>query len=1010
MQFSFAQEKTVTGVVSDATGPLPGANVVVKGTTRGTQTDFDGKYAIKAKAGEVLEISFIGLKNQSITIGSANVYNVKLTQDASVLDEVVVTAFGIKRKPKELTYATQKVDAQELVQATPVNAVTALAGKVSGLNIITKNNGVNPSTAIILRGYRSLTGDNAALIVVDGVIQSQTALDNINPNDIESINVLKGGASTALYGSQGRNGALIVTTKQGRDKGLEVMVNTSYVVESVKYFPELQTTFGPGFDDQYDPYENTSWGPRFDGVPRRLGPILADGSFQTVNYSAIKNNRKDFFVDGVTSINGISLNGGDATTTYFFSAQRTGITGITPKDEYVKNNFRLNASKKAGKFKIGTNISYYAGATNVVGAGGYQGRDLYWSVINTPANVPLTSYKDWRNNKFAQPEGYFNEYYQNPYMLVDIARDRSDDNRLMANAKFEYEFNSWLSASYSLTGTYFNSYFRNTREAITYNPALAPTRTDANTPASVAEGFSRNTRVNSDLLFTAQRKLGEKLKATLILGNAVNSFKENRVNVSANNLNVPDLYNISTRTGEVIAGSLTQRSQLVGYLADLTLVYNDFLSINGAYRNEQSSTLPLGSSFDFYNIGAAINLDEAIPGLKGDILKFWKINASYSSTGFAPSIGYINENYFTPAGFPFGSVVGYGVPTSGASANFVPASTKGYEIGTEMGLFKSRLNIGVNYFDTQNTNDFLSVGTSTASGINSLRTNGGKLNNKGFEIDVNGAILKTQNFEWRAGVNVTKFTDINVEELSDGAQRLQTGLATSEVGVFAAVGKPFPALYGTAYTRDENGRVVIDATTGDPIVSSDLKYLGSTSPDLIVGLNTSIKYKSLTLTAVADYRTGHKYYNNLVDALEFTGSTLHSVTSGRQPFIFPNSSYESAPGVYTANTNITTSSGGFDFWNNTYNSIKENYVVDATTFKLREIALTYNFPERFLKNTLIKNISLGAFGRNLLMLRSAQNKYTDPEFTLDSQQFSGFGTQAQLPPTASYGFKLDVKF
>ena len=313
MQFSFAQEqeKTVTGIVSDNEGPLPGANVVVQGTTRGTQTDADGKYSIKAKVGDVLLISFVGTTDRTVTVGASNTYNAKLAQGTD-LEQVVVTAFGIKRKTKELAYATKQIEAKELVQATPINAVTALAGKVSGLNIITRNNGVNPSTKIILRGYKSITGDNGALIVIDGVIQSNTALDNLNPNDILSANVLKGASATALYGSDGKNGAVIVTTKQGKlGKDLEVTFNSSYVLEQVKYFPELQTTFGPGFNDQYDPFENTSWGPRFDGLPRRLGPILADGTFQTVNYSAIKNNRNDFLADGVTTINGISISGGD---------------------------------------------------------------------------------------------------------------------------------------------------------------------------------------------------------------------------------------------------------------------------------------------------------------------------------------------------------------------------------------------------------------------------------------------------------------------------------------------------------------------------------------------------------------------------------------------------------------------------------------------------------------------------------------------------------------------------
>lgn len=1004
MQFSFAQQKTVTGVVSDDLGPVAGANVVNQATKLGTVTNFDGNYSISAKKGEVLVISFAG-STQSVTVGDANSYNVTLK--VVELEDTVVTAFGIVRETKKLAYATEKVAAKELMQAAPVNAVTALAGKVSGLNIITKNNGVNPSTSIILRGYKGITGDNTALIVIDGVIQSGSSLNNLSPNDIESINVLKGASATALYGSQGRNGAMIVTTKQGsKETGLSVDFSSSYTVERIKYFPELQNTFGAGFNDEYDPFENTSWGPRYDGLPRRVGPILSDGSYQVLPYQAVPDNRKDFFVDGITKINSVALSGGDEKSTYYFSAQKSDISGITPNDEYAKNNFRLNASRSMGKFKISTGVSFFTDKTNVVGDGGYQARPLYWSIINTPANVPLTSYKDWRNNKFATPEGYFNQYYQNPYMLLDIARNKSNSNRLFSNVKLNYEFTNWFSASYSLAGTFFNSYAKNTRDAITYNPLLSPGRTGSNTVASVAEGMSNDRRINSDLVLTFKKDLFKDLKATLILGNALYTYTENNVNVRGNDLFVPGLYNPSVRTGELTGGSSTAQERRSGNFADLTLDVSNFLSLNGAYRLDRSSTLK--ESYDFYTYGAALSMLDAIPSLKGDILSFWKINGSYSKTGFAPTIGYTNETYGIPGGFPFGAVIGLAAPNNGASANFSPSFTKSYEFGTDLALFKNRLNIKANYFNTTTDNEFLSSSTSTASGLSTLRLNAGSMESKGIELDVNGSVIKSENFEWKLGVNLSKI-DSKVLSLSDGATRLQTGLATADVGVFAQVGQAFPSLYGTAYTRDAEGHVMLNAN-GDPIVNSELKYLGTTTPDLIMGFNTSIRYKQFTLSGTADYKTGHKYYSNLVDALEFSGSTQHGASAGREPFIFPNSVYEYSPGVWSENTNITTSNGGFDFWNGTYNAIKENYVVDATTLKLREVALTYDLPSKYLDQTFIKGVSLGFVARNIIMLRSAQNKYTDPEFTQDGQQVTGFGTQAELPPTASYGFKLDVKF
>ena len=1013
MQFSFAQEKTITGVVSDQTGPLPGASVQVQGTTRGTQTDIDGRYSISASVGETLIISYTGYNKFTSVVGANSVVNAKL-QEGIDINEVVVTAFGVKREAKELTYATKTIDEKLLNQAAPVNAVTALAGKVSGLNLTTLNNGVNPTTMIVLRGYKSLTGNNQALIVIDGVVQAYTALDNLNPNDIASVTTLKGASATALYGSQGANGALIVTTKQGGDKKLSVEFNSSLVVEQVKYFPELQSTFGMGYDNEYYPYENTNWGPRYDGVPRRLGPILADGSYQLVPYSPIKNNRKNFFVDGVTKINGLSVSGGDENSSYFFSAQHTDVTGITPNDEYTKDNFRFNASRTAGKFKITTNTSYFRDKENVAASdGGYQTRGVYWNVLNTGGSVPLTSYKNWRTDVYATPETYYNEYYQNPYMIIDIARNNTERNRLYSNVKLEYDINSWIKASYSLAGTFYNSYTNNTREAVNYNGLISPSRTASSTPASFTSTTSDDSRINSDLLLSFDRKFGEDFTAKLILGNSVFSYKQKGLGIGGNNLFVPGLYSPTVRTGEGTTSLSILQERTSAYFADLTLGFKDILTLNGAYRYDKSSTLPLDANgFDFYTFGAVLDVTNAL-NIKNDYVNFINLRGSYASVGSSPTNvrgsstqNFLNETYASAAGFPFGSTAGLTRPTSGADAFLTPEFTKTMEFGVDLSFFNSRLNINANYYKSNTTSQFIFLGTSAASGMSSFRTNNGEVENKGFELDLDVTVLRNQDFQWKIGGNLSKI-DNKVISTGNGGD-IQVGLATTEVGLYAIEGQSYPSIVGTSYERDDQGRVIIDAN-GDPLIGGS-KNLGSTTPDLILGFNTSISYKGLTLSAVADYKTGHVYYNQMVDALEFTGLTQHSASAGRLPFVFPNSSYESAPGVYTANTNITTSGGGSVFWNSQYNPIKENYVVDGSVFKLREIALSYDLPAKMLDRTFIKGVNFGLVARNVLMLRSDANKYTDPEFTNNGQQVTGFGTLDQLPPTGSYGFKLNVKF
>jgi len=366
----------------------------------------------------------------------------------------------------------------------------------------------------------------------------------------------------------------------------------------------------------------------------------------------------------------------------------------------------------------------------------------------------------------------------------------------------------------------------------------------------------------------------------------------------------------------------------------------------------------------------------------------------------------LNETYASAAGFPFGSTAGLTRPTSGADAFLTPEFTKTMEFGVDLSFFNSRLNINANYYKSNTTSQFIFLGTSAASGMSSFRTNNGEVENKGFELDLDVTVLRNQDFQWKIGGNLSKI-DNKVISTGNGGD-IQVGLATTEVGLYAIEGQSYPSIVGTSYERDDQGRVIIDAN-GDPLIGGS-KNLGSTTPDLILGFNTSISYKGLTLSAVADYKTGHVYYNQMVDALEFTGLTQHSASAGRLPFVFPNSSYESAPGVYTANTNITTSGGGSVFWNSQYNPIKENYVVDGSVFKLREIALSYDLPAKMLDRTFIKGVNFGLVARNVLMLRSDANKYTDPEFTNNGQQVTGFGTLDQLPPTGSYGFKLNVKF
>ena len=361
VQLTFAQEKTISGTISDNSGlPLPGATVLIKGTSSGTSSDFDGKYSIKANQGATLVFSFVGYATQEVVVGTSNTINVTLEDDAEALEEVVVTALGIKRNAKELAYAVTTLKNDEVTKTKAVNVATAIVGKVAGLQINTNNNGVNPSTRVVLRGNRSLLGNNQALIVVDGFPSSRGVLDRINPNDIENISVLKGANAAALYGSDATNGVLLITTKKGKGK-LKVSYSGSFTAENAAYLPEFQDEFGPGGfpDGTLFPLENVNWGPRFDGRLVDASETLNDGSVWQVPFSPIKDNHKNFFETGNTIRHGVTVSGGDDSSSFLMSVDQSNTTGIVPNDAYNRTNFRLKGTYNVSdKFSITSSVAY----------------------------------------------------------------------------------------------------------------------------------------------------------------------------------------------------------------------------------------------------------------------------------------------------------------------------------------------------------------------------------------------------------------------------------------------------------------------------------------------------------------------------------------------------------------------------------------------------------------------------------------------------------------------------
>ncbi len=1029
VQFTFAQEKTVSGTVLDNVGlPLPGATVVIEGTSTGSSADFDGNYKITASVGDVLNYSFVGYAGQSVTVAASNTINVTLQPD-NELEEVVVTALGIQRQKKTLTYQAEKVGAEELTQVSPTRAASALAGKVAGMQINVQSNGVNPTTQILLRGLRSITSSNSALIVIDGSVASQGAFDDLNPNDIQSMNVLKGATAAALYGGAAGNGAVIITTKQGTaGEAFRVGISSAATFENVAYMPRFQSEYGTGWQGAYDNIENTNWGPRFDGQLRQIGPNMRPTDplpTQFVPYAPVKDNLLNFFNTGSTMQNTVYFSGGGEDSSLYVSVGDQRTEGITPDDTYKRNTFRVNASKKLGKLKLSLSSNYLRDNSNTVGNTiGDQNRPLYWFLLNQSANIPLDQYKDWDNpNSYAYADNYYNAYYQNPYWALGTNRTIDKTNRLTANIAGTYEINDWMSFTTRFGINTGNGIQKDWRAAQTYDPVLQ----SAHSPVSsfVSDSEFQFTTYTTDALLTGQFDITNDVNLSAIVG-ATNTTESDRdSNIRVNNLSIPNFYDVSNGTGQPVIDVDERFKRTYGFFADLNFGYKDFLFLNVSGRYDYTSTLPTSDNSYFYPAGGiSFVASDAFPELRNGALSFLKLTASNSTVYNDLGAYQTNETFNQGIGYPFGTLNGFDVSGTAVDSGLTKEKINTSEVGVNMAFFNNRLTFDGAYYSTKSTDLITNTTPSVASGATNFLTNIGELKGSGYELTLGGTIIQSPDFSWDMNVNYTH-SEQEVTKIKEGVNEIEvysTNVA-GDVGIFAIVGEQFPTLKTSSYTRDPQGRIVIDPVSGDPIQGPLVKQ-GQVTPDYIIGLTSSVNYKGFRLATTMDYRTGHVYYEQGSDNMEFTGRSIASVSANREDFVIPNSVYESSPGVFVENTSIPITDGIQDYWTNTYNEIKENYVKDATAFKIREVSLTYDVPSQWLDKTLIHSARIGFVGRNLFTWLPEENRFSDPEFknlvssattasgtrNAVSANAIGIGGYLQGPPTKSVGVSLNLEF
>jgi hypothetical protein len=868
---------------------------------------------------------------------------------------------------------------------------------------------------------------------------------------------MKGGEGAILYGSDGANGLLIITTKKGNNVKPQISLTSTVSMDQVSFLPKFQTEYGSGSGygqtkaENFRPFENQQYGDAYDGQIRAAGRKAPDGTWLEVPYSFIPNIRRKIWDKGITTQNDVSISGGDANSSYYFSFQDANVKGVVPKDEYRRDAFRFNASKTYGKFKTSFDATYTQDRAQRTNA------DFYFYALNTPGWIPLDKLKDWKNNYFASPNGYFNDYYDNPWFELDNNRNDGRNYYFNGNLSFDFKPLSWLSFSYRLGTALTNSFSKSWTNRYDYSDyakgllADKPTTKEPGTndysyvwraknapiTGGVTDNANYGNRITSEFRMTLKKNFGD-FSTELSLGNSLIQRSSKSVTVASSSVIIPELYNVSNRSGELTSASGESNSlqRKVGNWGDLLLGYKDFIFLHGVARVDMSSVFYFNGrksslyTFPWYGGDLSVVVTDAIPSLKSDILSFLKLRGGYNRNGNDNLGPYSLVPTFSPGGgFPYGSVVGVTVNNNYPDANLKPEFNYTTQLGFEAAFWKNRINLDFSYYNIKAQNQILSQQIDAATGYTSTTLNAAKVKDHGFEIEARASVLRSR--DWGIDVNANyTFNENKVEELIGGLTRIQLNSAGSYAYIYAEKGKPFPYLETTHWQYDSaTGKTIVDPANGWPILAtgpinlnqpsqSSLKGQGATTPKHQLGLGIRANYKNFTLTANAEYRGGYVVFSNLGNTMAFTGSSAATNIYHRYQFIWPNSVYNDGTGKYVPNTTIPVADwyaiyyGWGDYGNS--NGILANgeyFTVNGAFWKLRDLSLAYNFPQKLIsKLKVVKSANLAIYGRNLFTWVPKDNIYTDPEFSNTTGNGVGINVTGNTPPARTFGATLNVTF
>ncbi|AVR44159.1 hypothetical protein C7S20_02140 [Christiangramia fulva] len=1062
VQITFAQnQRTITGTVTDAEGlPLPGVNVIIKGTTQGTQTNFDGNYFIEASQGDVLVFSFIGYETAQYTVGTteSDRIDVTMSPSASELEEVVVTALGISdRNAREVVYANQTVNSEELNSTPSKNALEALRGKAAGVKLSTGSGSVGSSTRIVLRGEGSLTGNNNALIIVDGVAIDNSAtsggagssstgyadygnrFNDINPDNIESVTILKGPSATSLYGSRGASGVVLITTKSGK-KGekMRINYNGSTSMETAIINLQRQSTYGQGYDNaSLDSGENWSWGPTLDGVVRPwTSPIDSDGDGALEAlirpYSAVPNQLQNFFNTGYTLSNTISLSGAKEGFTYFASYGNTDQSGILDNTYYKRDNLSFNASAQlSDKLKSDFKISYANVRENTAQEGSrpFEGNNAYAMVVQSPVNIPFSELKDYKS-PFHDINGYWGSYSSvNPYYILNEYGNEANIDNFLANASLTYKLFDGLSLNGRFGGNIVNT------QTDTWTPTFTPAQqliwtngleigTRNSKHNSLGEYVNYNNKtLNLDATVSANynKQLSDDFELSASAGfNYFSRENKSLTGSSVGGLVVSGVYNLSNSVQSPTSSMYRSRYRIYGALANASIGYKNAAFLELSARNDWSSTLPAGNnSFLYGAVGASVIFTDLL-NIENDFLNYGKLRGSYGTSGKDAGI-YLLNSYFignpTIVGlgdyalfFPKNGVPGFTLGNTIGNPTLRPELTTTYEVGADLGFFRDMITLSYTYYKSIHDDQIVTINLPRSTGFSQTVSNIGRMTNKGHEATLSIRPLKNViddlNFELFGTFSKNDNEVVNIaediSELTIGGPFGNTG-----VSVVAKEGMPFGTFKGLAPKTNAQGQIIVDPNTGYPLYTDEEVYLGSYQPDYLLSFGTNANYKGFGLRVLVDMKEGGEFVSQSKYMTEFNGTAINTTIYNREPFIIPNSVIQNEDGTFSENTTAITEQ---DFYTS-YDPAASTYLIDASYIKLREVELSYTIPKTFLENTFITNARLAIYGKNLKFWLPGENKYADPEVNGPALTGNAQGIETtQTPTSRSLGLNVQLSF